>query len=93
MLLDDKDSKLGYQKRSLSKPTDSKKSKKKDRQAKLGSSYKARTAGGDVKKKGQKYDPYAYVPLDGRSYTKKNRHLAVEQMTTVVQRGRKRQKR
>jgi ribosomal RNA-processing protein 12 len=60
---------------------------------KLGSAYKAKAAGGDVKKKGQKYDPYAYVPLDGRSYTKKNRHLAVEQMSTVVRRGSKRQKR
>lgn len=60
---------------------------------KLGSAYKAKTAGGDVKRKGQKYDPYAYVPLDGRSYTRKNRHRAVEQMGAVVQRGRKRQKR
>jgi ribosomal RNA-processing protein 12 len=63
------------------------------RAQKLGSSYKAKKAGGDVKKKGQKYDPYAYVPLDGRSYTKKNRHHAVEQMGAVVQKGRKRQKR
>eukprot|EP00980_Cylindrotheca_fusiformis_P013508 scaffold3450_cov114-Cylindrotheca_fusiformis.AAC.13 len=60
---------------------------------KLGSAYKAKTAGGDVKKKGQKYDPYAYVPLNGRSYSKKNRHRAIEQMSGVVERGRKRQKR
>jgi ribosomal RNA-processing protein 12 len=58
---------------------------------KLGEAYKARKAGGDVRKKGQKFDPYAYVPLDGRSYTKKNRRNAVEQLDAVV-RGRKRQK-
>jgi len=58
---------------------------------KLGDTYKARKAGGDVRKKGQKFDPYAYVPLDGRSYTKKNRRNAVEQLDAVV-RGKKRQK-
>jgi ribosomal RNA-processing protein 12 len=65
--------------------------RQKDKGKKLGESYKARRAGGDVKRKGQKLDPYAYVPLDGRSYTKKNRRNAVEQLETVV-RGRKRQK-
>lgn len=64
----------------------------KDKGKKLGDSYKARKAGGDVKRKGQKLDPYAYVPLDGRNYTKKNRRNAVEQLDTVV-RGKKRQKR
>jgi ribosomal RNA-processing protein 12 len=59
----------------------------------LGASYRSKKAGGDVKRKGQKFEPYAYVPLDGRSYTKKNRKQAVEQMTTVVRRGGKRQKR
>ncbi len=58
---------------------------------KLGEAYKSRKAGGDVKKKGQKFDPYAYVPLDGRSYTKKNRRNAVEKLDSVV-RGKKRQK-
>lgn len=58
---------------------------------KLGDAYKSKKAGGDVKKKGQKFEPYAYVPLDGRSYTKKNRRNAVEQLDSVV-RGRKRQK-
>jgi ribosomal RNA-processing protein 12 len=72
---------------------DARRNQKPKNSQKLGSAYKAKTAGGDVKKKGQKYDPYAYVPLDGRSYTKKNRHRAVEQMSTVVRRGRKRQKR
>lgn len=69
------------------------KNKEKRSNQKLGSAYKARAAGGDVKRKGQKYDPYAYVPLDGRSYTKKNRTAAIEQMQGVVNRGTKRQKR
>jgi len=50
----------------------------------LGSAYKSKKAGGDVKKKNQKFEPYAYVPLDGRSYSKKNRRSAVEQMSSVV---------
>jgi ribosomal RNA-processing protein 12 len=66
--------------------------RQKEKGKKLGDSYKARKAGGDVKRKGQKLDPYAYVPLDGRSYTKKNRRNAVEQLDSVV-RGKKRQKR
>ena len=59
----------------------------------LGSAYKAKKAGGDTKKKGQKFEPYAYMQLDGRNYSKKNRRHAVEQMSSVVQRGNKRQKR
>ncbi|CAB9512441.1 RRP12-like protein [Seminavis robusta] len=58
----------------------------------LGASYKSSKAGGDVMKKGQKYEPYAYVPLDGRSYSKKNRRRAVEQMATVVPHGGKRKR-
>jgi ribosomal RNA-processing protein 12 len=58
----------------------------------LGAADKSKKAGGDVKKKGQKYEPYAYVPLDGKSYTKKNRRGMVKQMLTVVKGGkRKRQ--
>ena len=57
----------------------------------LGAAYKSRKAGGDVKKKGQ-YEPYAYVPLDGRSYSKKNRRRAVEEMATVVPKGGKRKR-
>lgn len=56
----------------------------------LGSSYKSKKAGGDVRRKGQKFEPYAFVPLDGRSYTKKNRRAAVDQMSTVVRKGGKR---
>merc|ERR1712087_34289 len=62
----------------------SRKKQKKDNVKALGSAYKSKKSGGDVKKKGQKYEPYAYVPLDGKSYTKKNRGKAVTQMETVV---------
>jgi ribosomal RNA-processing protein 12 len=58
----------------------------------IGASYKSKKAGGDVKKKGQKYEPFAFVPLDGRAYTKKNRRSAVEQMSTVVRQGGKRKR-
>jgi len=54
-----------------------------------GSAYKSKKAGGDVTKKGQKYEPYAYVPLDGRAYSKKNRKNAVEQMSSVVRKGKR----
>jgi len=37
-----------------------------------------------VRKKGQKYEPYAYVPLNAKDYTKKNRDEAVSKMGTVV---------
>jgi len=68
------------------------KSRKKQRQdgvKALGSAYKSKKAGGDVKKKGQAYEPYAYVPLDGKSYSKKNRGKAVNQMATVVKTGKR----
>jgi ribosomal RNA-processing protein 12 len=50
----------------------------------IGSAYKSKKAGGDVKKKGQKYEPYAYVPLNAKDYSKKNRSSAVSKMSTVV---------
>ena len=69
------------------------KGQRKNQQVKhLGAAYKSKKAGGDVKKKGQKFEPYAYVPLDGKSYTKKNRRRAVEQMSTVVRSGGKRKR-
>ena len=40
----------------------------------------------------QKFEPYAYMPLDGKSYTKKNRRGAVEKMATVVRGGAKRKR-
>lgn len=76
-------------KRKLSAQTSNQSTTKSDKAAKkrkvgLGSSYKSSKAGGDVKRKDQKYEPYAYVPLDGRAFSKKNRRNAVEQMSTVV---------
>lgn len=50
----------------------------------LGAAYKSKKAGGDVRRKDQQYEPYAFVPLDGRAFSKKNRRSAVEQMSTVV---------
>jgi ribosomal RNA-processing protein 12 len=50
----------------------------------IGSAYKSKKAGGDVKKKGQKYEPYAYVPLNAKDYSKKNRSSAVSKMSSVV---------
>lgn len=59
----------------------------------LGAAYKSKKAGGDVKKKHQKYEPYAYVALDGRSYSRKNRRSAVEQMSSVVRQGKRKRSR
>uniref|UniRef100_A0A7S3DVE2 TOG domain-containing protein n=1 Tax=Entomoneis paludosa TaxID=265537 RepID=A0A7S3DVE2_9STRA len=56
----------------------------------LGAAYKSKKAGGDVKRKDQKFEPYAFVPLDGKSYSKRNRRTAVENMGSVVRQGRKR---
>lgn len=60
-----------------------KQSKKKPANS-IGSAYKSKKAGGDVKKKGQKYEPYAYVPLNAKDYSKKNRSNAVSKMGSVV---------
>jgi ribosomal RNA-processing protein 12 len=54
------------------------------KKSQLGAAYKSSKAGGDVKRKNQKYEPYAFVPLDGRTYTKKHRAGAVQQMEGVV---------
>jgi len=61
-----------------------KRKKRKDTQKSLGSAYKAKNAGGDLQKKGQQYEPYAYVPLNAKDFTKKNRGKAVTQMGDVV---------
>ena len=69
------------------------KAQKKANQPKaLGSAYKSKKAGGDVKKKGQQFEPYAYVPLDGKSYSKKNRGESVKQMGTVVKGGKRKRR-
>ena len=56
----------------------------KNSQTSIGAAYKSKKAGGDVKKKGQKYEPYAYVPLNAKDYSKKNRSNAVAKMGSVV---------
>lgn len=53
----------------------------------LGAEFKSKKAGGDVKKKTDTFEPYAYVPLDGKSYTKKNRASSVVRMSSVVRGG------
>jgi len=65
---------------------------KRDTSASLGAAYKSKKAGGDVRKKGQKYEPYAYVPLDARDFTKKNRGKAVSRMGSVVRSSTKRKR-
>ena len=57
--------------------------------ASLGRAYKSKKAGGDVKRKDQKFEPYAFVPLNAKAYSKKHRRSAVESMSTVVRRGKK----
>ena len=49
-----------------------------------GAQFKSKKAGGDVKKKGAKFEPYAYIPLDGKGYTKKHRGKTVEMMSNIV---------
>lgn len=82
----------GNSKRRRLAPGPEQKGKKGNDKRGLGASYKSKKAGGDVKTKGQQFEPYAFVPLDGRAYTKKNRRSAVEQMTSVVRKGGKRKR-
>ena len=49
-----------------------------------GASFKSKRSGGDVRKKGAAYEPYAYIPLDGKGYTKRHRGRTVEMMGAVV---------
>jgi ribosomal RNA-processing protein 12 len=83
----------GGKRRRLTKAGHEAEKRKKGNNSKaLGASYKSKKAGGDVQKKGQKFEPYAFVPLDGRAYSKKNRRSAVEQMSSVVRKGGKRKR-
>jgi ribosomal RNA-processing protein 12 len=66
--------------------------KKKTTPEQLGRAYKSNKAGGDVKRKDHKYEPYAFVPLNAKAYSKKNRRSAVASMSTVVRQGTKTQK-
>lgn len=66
------------------KDTTGKGTRQKSATSLFGAAYKSKKAGGDVKRKGQKYEPYAYVPLDAKDYTRKNRDNAVSKMSSVV---------
>ena len=49
-----------------------------------GAEYKSKKgAGGDVKKAGA-FEPYAYIPLDGKTLASKKKHAAIEQYSVVV---------
>ncbi|CAM9490460.1 unnamed protein product [Scytosiphon promiscuus] len=50
-----------------------------------GAEYRSKKAGGDVKRKGAALEPYAYIPLDGRTLTgKKAGDTALRQYGAVV---------
>lgn len=50
-----------------------------------GAEFRSKKAGGDVKRKGATLEPYAYIPLDGRTLTgKKAGNTALEQYGAVV---------
>ncbi|CAM9298455.1 unnamed protein product [Hapterophycus canaliculatus] len=50
-----------------------------------GAEYRSKKAGGDVKRKGATLEPYAYIPLDGRTLTgKKAGDTALKQYGAVV---------
>lgn len=49
-----------------------------------GIEYRAKKAGGDVWKKGQRVQPHAYIPLDPRLLSKKHQATAIEHFGAVV---------
>lgn len=50
-----------------------------------GAEFRSKKAGGDVKRKGATLEPYAYIPLDGRTLTgKKSGDTALRQYGAVV---------
>jgi ribosomal RNA-processing protein 12 len=48
-----------------------------------GKEFRAKKAGGDVKKKG-KFEPYAYIPLDPKLMAKRNKRSAVNKYKSNV---------
>jgi ribosomal RNA-processing protein 12 len=64
------------------------KRKREEETAGTGKEYKAKKAGGDIKKKG-KLEPYAYIPLDPKLMAKRNKRIAVSKYNQVG--GKKRQ--
>jgi len=58
--------------------------------------YKAKKAGGDLMKKGAKYEPYSYVPLNPKQLNKRRRfqsHKTYDNIFSVSKKGRSIQKR
>lgn len=54
-----------------------------------GAEFRSKKAGGDVKRKGATLEPYAYIPLDGRTLTgRKAGNTALKQYDAVVGGGR-----
>lgn len=56
-----------------------------------GSEYKAKKAGGDVKKKG-KHEPYAYVQLSRNSLNRRKRKAAGSQFKSIANKSKKKNK-
>lgn len=68
--------KMGLHNRDNSKP-------KRKREDDAGKEYRAKKAGGDMKKKG-KLEPYAYIPLDPKFMAKRNKRNAVDRYSNNV---------
>jgi ribosomal RNA-processing protein 12 len=56
-----------------------------------GAAYKNKKAGGDVQRKGQ-LEPYAYIPLNPKLLSKKNKGEAVKTFGAVVGKKKKRER-
>ncbi|XP_076254422.1 RRP12-like protein [Rhynchophorus ferrugineus] len=50
----------------------------------LGGDYKSKKAAGDVKRKGKKLDPYAYLPLQRNSLNKRKKAKGMGQLKSIV---------
>jgi len=50
----------------------------------LESSLNLKKAGGDAKKKDQKYEPFAYMPLQRKNLNKRNKSKAKTQFKAIV---------
>ncbi|XP_050305349.1 RRP12-like protein [Anthonomus grandis grandis] len=55
----------------------------------LGTEYKSKKAAGDVKKKGKKFDPYAYIPLQRSTLNKRKKTKGMGQLKGIVKGARK----
>jgi len=49
-----------------------------------GEQFKSKKAGGDAKKKDQKYEPFAYMPLQRKNLNKRNKSKAKTQFKAIV---------